>query len=116
MPGDTTRVSLKAWPRELVVATVLAYRKAMGDGLTDWEATPIVRAAYLAAGGDPEDKGAVPEMVAAAARDHREWFWRPTRERIEREERDWKRRGIWPPPVSRAGGGGDAWSKMPGRE
>jgi hypothetical protein len=30
----------------MVVATVLAYRKARGDGLNDWEATPGTRAAY----------------------------------------------------------------------
>lgn len=70
----------------------------MGDGLTDWEAAPIVCVAYVAARGDPADKTAIREMVAAAARDHKEWIWRPIRERIAREDRNRKRRGIWPPP------------------
>jgi hypothetical protein len=42
------------WRRDVVRATVLAYRKAMGEGLTDWQAGPGTLAAYLAAGGDPE--------------------------------------------------------------
>jgi hypothetical protein len=88
MPGDTTRVPLSNWLREVVRATVLAYRKAMGDGLTDWQATPPVRAAYLAAGGDPKRMAtAIPGMIAAAARDHSEWFWRPARNHIARQRR-----------------------------
>jgi hypothetical protein len=103
MPGDTTRTPLRTWRRDVVRATVLAYRKAMGEGLTDWQAGPGTLAAYLAAGGDPERaERDIPEMIAAAARDHGEWFWRPAQLRIEREERFWRRRGIWPPPMNRA--------------
>jgi len=58
-------------------------------------------AAFIAAGGEPAEAGrVVPEIVAAAARDHGEWFWRPVRERVEAEERYWRRRGIWPPPTT----------------
>ena len=109
MPGDTTRIPLSNWRREAVRATVLAYRKAMGEGLTDWQATPHVLAAYLAAGGDPERMATdIPEMVAAAARDHSEWFWRPARDRLDRQHRYMKAIGKWPPPMN-----WNAWPKPP---
>jgi hypothetical protein len=47
MPGDTTRTPLRTWRRDVVRATVLAYRKAMGEGLTDWQVGPGTLAAYL---------------------------------------------------------------------
>ena len=79
------------------------------EGLTDWEATPPVRAAYLAAGGDPERMATdIPEMVAAAARDHSEWFWRPARDRLDRQHRYMKSTGMWPPPLN-----WNAWPKPP---
>ena len=109
MPGETTRVPLSNWPREVVRATVLAYRKAMGEGLSDWQATPRVRAAYLAAGGDPTRMATdIPEMIAAAVRDHSEWFWRPARDYLDRQHRYMKSIGMWPPPKN-----WNAWPKPP---
>ena len=87
----------------MTVAVVLAYRKAMADGGLDPEAYRAARDAFLAAGGDPERAPSeVPRIVSAAARDHGDWFWRPVRERIAREERWWKARSIWPPPKDRS--------------
>ena len=95
MPGDTTRIPLSNWRREVVRATVLAYRKAMGEGLTDWQATPHVLAADLAAGGDPERMATdIPEMVA--------------RDRLDRQHRYMKAIGKWPPPMN-----WNAWPKPP---
>lgn len=54
---------------------------------------------YVAAGGDPEQACSEHNrIVAATIRGHTDWFWRPVRARIERENRAWKARGIWPPP------------------
>jgi hypothetical protein len=101
-PVDTTRAPLTSWRRDVLRATVLAYRRAMGEGLTDWEAGPSVPAAFIAAGGQPElAPTQIPQMIAAAARDHGEWFWRPARERVAREERFWRSRGHWPPLMDR---------------
>jgi hypothetical protein len=109
MPGETTRTPLTRWSVEVARATVLAYRRAMGEGLDDWQSYPLTRAAYLAAGADPDAAPrAIPEIIAAAARDHGEWFWRPVRLRLDREERWLKACGIWPPPFNRS-----SWPPMP---
>ncbi len=108
---DTHRTVLTAWPRPLVVAVVLAYRRAMIEGGLDPEAYRAALAAYLAEGGDPERAPSdIPQIVAAASRDHGDWFWRPVRERIAREEAWWRARGIWPPPKD-----GRAWPEEPGQ-
>ena len=108
---DTQQTVRTAWPRPLVVAVVLAYRRAMIEGGLDPEASRAALAAYLAAGGDtaqaPSD---IPSIVAAASRDHGDWFWRPVRERIAREEAWWRARGIWPPPKDRR-----AWPEEAGQ-
>lgn len=99
MPGETIRTPLTTWQRDLVRATVLAYRKAMGEGLTDAQAWPLTREAYLAAGGDPERAATeIPEMVTAAARDHGDWFWRPAHAYADRQDRYMRSIGMWPPP------------------
>ena len=99
MPGETHRIPLSTWRRELVRATVLAYRAAAGAGKLDPDAYAAARDAYIGAEGDPaQAPREVMQIVSAAARDHGEWFWRPVRERLEREERYWRRRGMWPPP------------------
>ena len=89
MPHDTHRTPLTSWSRPVAVATVLACRNAMGAQPRAMVAyAAVAGAAFLAAGGDPQRaKRDVPRIVAAAARDHGEWFWRPSRERIAREER-----------------------------
>ena len=103
MPGETHRVVLSSWSRPVVVATVLAYRASMGEQPRAAVADRDAEAAFLAAGGDPGlAKRDVPLIVSAAARDHPDWFWRPARERIAREERWWKTRGVWPPPKDRS--------------
>ena len=99
---DTHQTLLTAWPRPLVAAVVLAYRRAMIEGGLDPEAYRVALAAYLAEGGDPEQAPSdIPRIVAAATRDHGGWFWRPVRERIAREEAWWRARGVWPPPANR---------------
>jgi hypothetical protein len=101
--ADTTRTPLTRWPQEVARATALAYRKAAGEGLLGIDRFRPARDAFMAAGGDPaEAPSAVMEIVAAAARDHGEWFWRPSRLRVEAEERYWRGRGIWPPPMGRS--------------
>lgn len=78
--ADTHRTPLASWSRPVVV--VLAYRPSMGK---QPRATVAERAAHD-----------IPLMISAAARDHSEWFWRPSRERIAHEERSWKGRVICP--------------------
>ena len=108
---DTQQTVRTAWPRPLVVAVVLAYRRAMIEGGLDPEAYRAALAAYLAEGGDPERAPSdIPQIVAAASRDHGDWFWRPVRERLAREEAWWRARGIWPPPKDRR-----AWPKEAGQ-
>ena len=59
-------------------------------------------AVFVAAGGDPALTARdVPLIVYAAAQGHPEWLYQPVRERIAREERWWKARGVWPPPKDR---------------
>ena len=98
MLGETHRAPLTSWSRPVVVATVLAYRRSMGEQPRALVADHAARAAFLAAGGDPGQAARdVVLIVAAAARDHPDWFWLPARERIAREELWWKARGVWPP-------------------
>lgn len=100
--GETHRTSLSSWSRPLTVAVVVAYRNTMGATGEAKEAFGAARDAFLAAGGDPDLAARdVPLIVSAAARDHPDWFHRPARERIAREEAWWKARGIWPPPKDR---------------
>jgi hypothetical protein len=99
MPGDTTRTPLTTWRRDIVRATVLAYRAAKGEGATEAESHAAAKAAYLAAGGDPDAAGPVYEIIAAAIRDHGEWFWRPLRRYMDRQERYMRTIGMWPPPM-----------------
>jgi hypothetical protein len=68
-------------------------------------ADKAAREAFIAAGGDPALAGQdVPASIAAATREHSEWFWRPARERIARGEQEWRARGIWPPQIGARGG------------
>jgi hypothetical protein len=61
-------------------------------------ADKAARKAFVAAGGDPALAARdVPKIIAAATREHSDWFWRPARERLAREEGEWRARGIWPP-------------------
>ena len=103
MPNDTHRVPLSSWARPVVMAVALAYRTVLGERGGAMEAYRAATAAFLAAGGDPE-AGArdVVLIVAAVARDHPDWLYRPARERIAREEAWWKARGVWPPPRDRS--------------
>lgn len=106
--GNPHPLPLATWSREMVVGVVLAYRKAHAEGRGDVQAWIDARAAYVAAGGDPERAGVdMPLIVSAAIRDHAEWFWRPVKARVEREERYWRGCGIWPPPMNRA-----AWPEI----
>lgn len=100
MSPTATRTRLTHWSLDISKATVLAYRRAKGDGLEEHEAQVLTQAAYLAAGGDPAEAGtSIPEIIGAAAPDHREWFWRPLAERLDREERWLRHCGMWPPPL-----------------
>jgi len=100
---DPHRLPMTTWPCELVRATVLAYRSAMAAGGLDPEATAAARAAYLAAGGDPaEIASAIHTIVAEVTRLRSEWFWRPVKARIEREDRWLRHIGLWPPPLDRS--------------
>ena len=93
-------VPMSAWRREIARATVLAYRRAMVEHGFAQEAYFAGKAAYSAAGGDPERaERDVPMIAAAATRDHSEWFWRPVKARIERQERYLRSTGMWPPPL-----------------
>ena len=75
----------------------------LGEQPTAMVAYAAAEVAFLTASGDPALAGRdVALIVAAAARDHPDWFWRPARERIAREERWWKARGVWPPPKGRS--------------
>ena len=103
MPGDAHRLPLTSWSRPVVAATVLAYRNSMGGQPKAMVAYAAAEAAFLAAGGDPTLVGRdVVLIVAAAARDRAGWLYRPARERIAREERWWRARGVWPPPKDRS--------------
>jgi len=98
-------VLLSSWSRPVVVATVLAYRESMGSQPYAPVAHRAAHEAFIAAGGDPARAGQdVPMIIAAATQDHGEWFWRPANERLAREERAWKARGVWPPPLGVRGG------------
>ena len=102
-------VLLSSWSRPVVVATVLAYRRSMGEQDQAIVADKAAVAAFIAAGGDPQlAVKDVPAIVAAATQQYSEWFWRPAKERLERQERAWKARGIWPPPKGCYGGPDDA--------
>ena len=82
--ADTHRTPLASWPRPVVVVAVVlaAYRRAMAEGRLDPGAYRAARAAFLAAGGDPERAPSdIHRIVSAAARDHGGWFRRPTRAR-----------------------------------
>lgn len=101
MRGPAT--TLTVWLRELVRATVLTYRSAKGEGLQETDCYRRARKTYVAASGTPESAPyEVMLMVAAAARDHPDWFWKPLEERLAREECFWRSRGIWSPPKNRA--------------
>jgi hypothetical protein len=107
MTGNATprTVVLSSWDRAVVVATVLAYRSAMGERPHATAADKASREAFVAAGGDPALAGRdVPRIIAAAISHDSTWFWRPARERIARKEHEWKARGIWPPPNDSRGG------------
>ena len=57
MPNDTHRAPLTSWPRPVVVATVLAYRRSMGEQPRAPVADCAARAAFLAAGAGPDRAG-----------------------------------------------------------
>lgn len=103
MPGNPHPIPLATWSRPMVIGVVMAYRTAHANGLGDVAAWEAARTAYVAAAGalerSPTD---MPLIVSAAIRDHCDWFWRPVRARVEREERYWRGRGILPPPMNRA--------------
>jgi hypothetical protein len=61
--------------------------------------------AFVAAGDEPALAARdVPRIITAAISEHSDWFWRPADERLAREEREWRARGIWPPPIGARGG------------
>lgn len=99
MPTDTHCAPLSSWARPVVTAVALAYRTALGERGEAMEAYRAAADAFLAAGGAPEAAAHdVALILAAVARDHLDWLYRPTRERIAREEAWWQARGVWPPP------------------
>jgi hypothetical protein len=101
-------VLLSSWDRPVVVATTLAYRNSMGEQHRATVADKAAVAAFIAAGGDPARAAQdVPQIIGAATREHSEWFWRPAKERLERQERAWRARGVWPPPLWVRGGPDD---------
>ncbi len=101
--GHPDPTPLATWSRDMVRTVALAYRTAHAQALGDVEAWEAARAAYVAAGGSPGvAKHDVPKIITAVVSRHAEWFWRPVQARIEREERYWRGRGIWPPPMNRA--------------
>ena len=107
VPDNATprTVLLSSWDRAVVVATVLAYRRSMGEQDRATVADKAAVAAFIAAGGDPQLAAEdVPAIIGAATQEHSHWFWRPARERLERQECAWKARGIWPPPLGARGG------------
>ena len=82
--ADPHRPPRASLPRPAVVVAVVlaAYRRAMAEGRLDPGAYRAARAAFLAAGGDPERAPSdIHRIVSAAARDHGGWFRRPTRAR-----------------------------------
>ena len=102
MTTDREPPSMERWPRELIRAVALAYRRAMAEGGLDPEAAAAAREAFLAAGGDPDEAGsAIYIIIAEVTRLHSEWFWRPVKARIERENRWLRHIGMWPPPKDR---------------
>jgi hypothetical protein len=110
VPNNATprAVLLSSWSRPVVVATVCAYRRSMGEQPHAVVADKAALAAFIAAGGDLARAAQdVPQIIAAATQEHSDWFWRPARERLERQERAWRARGIWPPPLSARGGPND---------
>ncbi|WP_270934430.1 hypothetical protein [Falsiroseomonas oryzae] len=103
MPGDTHRTPLSHWSRDVARATVLAYRRGKADGLPEATCADLAGRAYVASGGDPgRVQGDLYRIISAAARDHGEWFWRPVRERLAREERYMRSIGMWRPPLDRS--------------
>ena len=105
-PSNATprTILLSSWDRAVVVATACAYRQSMGEQPQATVADQAAHDAFIAAGGDlafaAQD---VPRIIGAITREHSEWFWEPARERLEREEREWKARGVWPPPLGARG-------------
>ncbi len=92
MTGTSARLS--SWARSVVVGTVLAYRRSMGEQPESAIAYRAACDAFIEAGGDPElASHEVPRIIGAASLEHSDWFWRPANERIEREERGRKGRG-----------------------
>ena len=107
VPDNATprTVLLSSWDRAVVVATVLAYRRSMGEQDRATVADKAAVAAFITAGGDPQLAAQdVPQIIAAATQEHSDWFWRPAKERLERQERAWKARGIWPLSLGARGG------------
>ncbi len=68
----------------MVLAVAVAYWTVLQERGEAMEAHRAATDAFLAAGGDPE----------AAARDHPDWLYQSARERIAREERWWRDRGV----------------------
>jgi hypothetical protein len=109
-PSNATprTILLSSWDRAVVVATACAYRQSMGEQPQATVADKAAHDAFIAAGGDPALAARdVPRIIGAVTREHSEWFWKPARERLEREERAWKARGVWPPPLGARGGPDD---------
>src|SRR3712207_2310252 len=100
---DSHQPPMERWPREPVRAVALAYHRALAEGGLDPEATAAAREAYLVAGGDPDEiASAIHTIVAEVTRLHGEWFWRPVKARIERENRRLHHVALWPPPLDRS--------------
>ena len=71
VPNNATprTVRLSSWDRAVVVATVLAYRRSMGEQNRATVADKAAPAAFIAAGGDPQLAAEdVPAIIAAAPR------------------------------------------------
>ena len=102
MTDATARLS--SWARSVVVDTVLAYRRSMGEQPESSVAYRAARDAFIGAGGDAElAPHEVPRIIGAASQEHSDWFWRPANERIAQEERR-KARDVWPLPINRREG------------
>lgn len=87
--------------QEQIRAAALAYRTAMTEGEQDAPAMRRAIAAYVAAGGGRDTAAAdARRIVASVSTEHGEWFWRPVRERLAREEYAMRKLGWWPGPLA----------------
>jgi len=82
---ERTFHSLDNWPRPLVVAVGQTYRQNGAEGTPEPAAWFRIRAAYLAAGGDPDTAATTPNrIIATLCRVHPDWMHGPALSRLQR--------------------------------